>query len=95
MPYSLIEEKLDILARKFTCVWHDLRCFLVLDALRYTHDGQAVPTEFLAGPRHSLRRAESGDRLRLRASTSESSTLAVPSEAETSARGAATDVRHQ
>lgn len=71
------------------------RCFLVLDAVRYTHARQAIPYEFLASPRRSLRYAEPDDRLHLGSLTAESSTLAVPSTSDASACGAPTDVRHQ
>lgn len=68
---------------------------LVFDAVRRAHVKQAVPAKFLAGSRRSLRRTESGDRRRLRSPIAQPPALAVRSEAETSARGAPTDVRHQ
>lgn len=71
------------------------RHLLVLDAVRYTHARQAIPYEFLASPRRTLRCTELDDRLHLGSPTAESSTLAVPSTPDTSARGAPTDVRHQ
>lgn len=71
------------------------RRLLVLDAIHYTHAKQAIPNEFLASPLCSLRYAESADRLRLESPAAESSTLAIPSTPDTSARGAPTDVRHQ
>jgi len=71
------------------------RHFLVHDAVRHTHAGQAIPAEFLASISLCLRYAEPGDRLHLRSPTAESSVLVASSTAGTSARGAPTDVRHQ
>lgn len=80
------------ISKRFLC---SERRFLVHDAVCHTYAGQAIPAVFLASTRHCLRYAEPGDRLHLGSPTAESSVLVAPSTAETSARGAPTDVRHQ